>query len=89
MIQNMLINPAAFAEGTGQAPPVPIYGDNKMKKLTLILPDSIDVLEITCFWRAKNGRLIKSMMVIDGRSHEDGDEINCYMPLADEEEEGG
>lgn len=27
MIQNMLINPAAFAEGTGQAPPVPFFGE--------------------------------------------------------------
>lgn len=58
-----------------------------MKKLTLIFPDFLDILEITCFWRAKNGRLIKSMMVIDGRSHADGDEINCYLPLADEEQE--
>lgn len=59
-----------------------------MKKLTLIFPDILDILEITYFLRAKNGRLIKSMMIIDGRRHEDGDEINCCPPLADEEVKG-
>lgn len=58
----------------------------EMKKLTLIFPDSIDVIDMKFYWRTEKGELIKSLLAIDAKKRKDGDEINCYKPVEESEE---
>ena len=51
---------------------------NKTKKVTLIIPESVDVMDITYYWKTSTGRAIKSMTAIMDNELCDGNEINCY-----------
>lgn len=58
-----------------------------MKELTLMLPDSVDILDISYYWRSGSNGLIKSLVAIDARKYSDGDKINCYKPLEGNKDE--
>lgn len=51
---------------------------NKTKKVTLIIPESVDVMDITYYWKTSTGRAIKSMTAIMDNELCDENEINCY-----------
>ena len=56
------------------------------KKLSMIFPSSVEVIDITYYWHSKDGRLIKSIVAIDGRTYGSGDLVNCYKPIDEEGE---
>jgi len=50
----------------------------KTKSITLIIPESVDVLDITYYWKSSNGDLLKTTTAIMDNRLKDGAEISCY-----------
>lgn len=59
----------------------------EMKELTLILPDSVDIVDVSYYWRSDSNGLIKSLLAIDASKYHDGDKINCYKPLEENKDD--
>ena len=51
---------------------------NKTKEITLIIPESVEVMDITYYWLTSTGISTKSMAALIGRTLEDGAVIDCY-----------
>lgn len=50
----------------------------KTKKITLIIPDSTEVLDITYYWKTAKGSSVKTATAIMDDRLEDGAELICY-----------
>ena len=50
----------------------------KTKKITLIIPDSTEVLDITYYWKTAKGSAIKTATAIMDERLKDGTEVICY-----------
>ena len=59
---------------------------NKTKKITLVFPESAEVVDITYYWMTSRGDCIKTMTALIGRDAlKDGAEFNC-VTFPDEKE---
>ena len=51
---------------------------NQTKRVTLIIPESVDVRDITYYWKTSTGRALKTMTAIMDYELCDENEIECY-----------
>ena len=51
---------------------------NQVKRVTLIIPESVDVMDITYYWKTSTGRALKTMTAIMDCELCDKNEIECY-----------
>lgn len=59
---------------------------NQTKKVTLILPESVEILDVTYYWKTAKGAAIKTVTIIGEESCDDGNEVVCYS-FPDEKED--
>ena len=59
---------------------------NQTKKVTLILPESVVILDVTYYWKTAEGAAIKTVTTIAAESCDDGNEVACYS-FPDEKED--
>ena len=52
-------------------------GENT-KKITLVVPESTEVIDIAYYWKTANGNCIKTTSVIMDEHCCDGHEVTCY-----------
>lgn len=57
---------------------------NQIKRVTLIIPESVEVMDITYYWKTAKGRTIKTMTTLFDHALEDENECECYK-FPDEE----
>lgn len=50
---------------------------NKTKAITIIVPVSADVIDITYYWKTAGGRTIKSNTTLMDRK--DGERVDCFL----------
>lgn len=49
-----------------------------VKKVTLIIPESVDVLDIAYYWKTSIGKVTKTVVIVADDNCKDGNEVVCY-----------
>lgn len=50
----------------------------QVKKVTIIIPESVNILDITYYWKTSNGRKVRTQITLMDDSCNDGTEVVCY-----------
>ena len=60
----------------------------KTKKITIIVPESVEIIDLTYYWKTQKGRALKTQTILMDEHCKDGIERVCYeFPLEDDESE--
>ena len=60
---------------------------NQTKKVTLVIPESAEIMDITYYWKTSNGAFTKTATTLFDVHLVDGREVDCYkFPEAEEGE---
>ena len=51
--------------------------ENQVKEVTIIIPESVDILDITYYWKRSNGRKVKTQVLLMDDDCNDGNEVVC------------
>ena len=51
---------------------------NQVKKVTIIIPESVDILDITYYWKRSNGKKVKTQVILMDDDCNDANEVVCY-----------
>ena len=58
---------------------------NQTKKITVVVPESVEVIDITYYWKTATGQTIKTATTIMDENCMDGNEVVCYAFPEEEE----
>lgn len=50
----------------------------QVKKVTLIIPESVEILDIAYYWKTSKGNTIKTTTTVMDNNCKDGNEVVCY-----------
>ena len=60
----------------------------KTKKITIVVPESVEIIDLTYYWKTQKGRVLKTQTTLMDEHCEDGIECVCYeFPWEDDESE--
>ena len=51
----------------------------KTKEITIIVPESVEVIDLTYYWKMANGSSVKTNTAIMGDNCYDGNKIMCAL----------
>jgi hypothetical protein len=60
----------------------------KTKKITIVVPESVEIIDLTYYWKTQKGRALKTQTTLMDVGCEDGTVRICYeFPREDDESE--
>ena len=60
----------------------------KTKKITIVVPESVEKIDLTYYWKTQKGSALKTQTTLMGEHCKDGIELVCYeLPWEDDESE--